>query len=195
MVTRPTALAPAWWRTAGRWRWVGVGLVTLVVAWLVAAVLVIGRPCDHHPTHADAIVGLGWPVAQDRIVTAQRLVDAGVSSNLVISLFAEEQPLTHQRYCESPPAGIEVFCFRPDPGTTRGEARFVRTLAAARGWRHLVVVTSTYHVSRARMVFQRCYSGRLEMVGTSHGMSLGKWAYEYLYETGAFVKAAFEDGC
>jgi hypothetical protein len=33
------------------------------------------------------------------------------------------------------------------------------------------------------------------MVGTSHGMSLGKWAYQYVYQTGAYVKAALQSGC
>jgi len=33
------------------------------------------------------------------------------------------------------------------------------------------------------------------MVSTSRGMSLGKWAYEYLYQTGGFIKAATDRGC
>jgi uncharacterized SAM-binding protein YcdF (DUF218 family) len=176
-------------------RWAAVVVAVLAVGWLVAGYLVIGRPATDRPTAADAIVVLGSPTAQDRLTTARRLVDAGVSKNLVISLFAEDQPVTQQRYCAAPPAGFDVFCFRPDPGTTRGEARYVSSLAAEHSWHNIVVVTSTYHVSRARLIFQRCFGGRLQMVGTSHGTSVGKWAYEFLYQTGAYVKAVVQSGC
>jgi uncharacterized SAM-binding protein YcdF (DUF218 family) len=50
-----------------------------------------------------------------------------------------------------------VRCFRPDPYSTRGEARW----AARQGWDSLVVVTSTYHVRRTRELFERCFDGDL----------------------------------
>ena len=175
---------------------VALGIVlALLVTWLIGCYLVIVDPSVDRPAKADAIVVLGSPTAEDRLGAAIRLVDADVSTNLVISLFPEDQPLTRQRYCETARAGLTVTCFRPDPATTRGEAQHVRALAADHGWTSIVVVTSTYHVSRARMLFQRCFAGRLLMVGTSHGMSVGKWAYEYFYQTGAYVKAAIESGC
>jgi uncharacterized SAM-binding protein YcdF (DUF218 family) len=176
-------------------RWTAVVVAVLAVGWLVAGYLVIGSPAMDRPATADAIVVLGSPTAQDRLTTARRLVDAGVSRNLVISLFAEDQPLTQQRYCAAPLGGFEVFCFRPDPATTRGEAEYVASLATQHGWHSIVVVTSTYHVSRARLIFQRCFDGRLQMVGTSHGMSVGKWAYEFLYQTGAYAKAVVQRDC
>ncbi len=173
-----------------------LGIIAVLLAgWLVGCYLVIADPSVDRPAKADAIVVLGSPTTEDRLGVALRLVDAHISTNLVISLFAEGQPLTQRRYCEAPHAGLTITCFRPDPATTRGEAEHVRALAADHGWTSIVVVTSTYHVSRARMLFQRCFAGRLLMVGTSHGMSVGKWAYEYLYQTGAYVKAALESGC
>jgi len=60
--------------------------------------------------------------------------------------------------------GLEVVCPKPSPDTTRGEARAVARLAKARHWSVLVLVTSTYHVTRARLVLQRCYDGRLFVV-------------------------------
>jgi len=50
---------------------------------------------------------------------------------------------------------FDVLSFVPIPSTTRGEARGVAALARAHGWRHVVVVTSTYHVPRARLIFRR----------------------------------------
>ncbi len=58
-----------------------------------------------------------------------------------------------------------AVCFRPDPYSTQGEARWIATEAGRRGWDSIVVVTSTYHVRRARMVVERCYEGRLAVVG------------------------------
>jgi uncharacterized SAM-binding protein YcdF (DUF218 family) len=54
---------------------------------------------------------------------------------------------------------------RPDPYTTRGEARAVARLADEHGWRSVVVVTSRYHVPRARMIFNRAWNGDLRMMG------------------------------
>jgi hypothetical protein len=53
------------------------------------------------------------------------------------------------------PAHPEVVAVVPEPSTTRGEARAVSGLAADRGWREILVVTSTYHLPRARLIFRR----------------------------------------
>ena len=37
--------------------------------------------------------------------------------------------------------------------------------AKRRGWDSVVVVTSTYHVRRTRMVMRRCYDGALAVEG------------------------------
>jgi uncharacterized SAM-binding protein YcdF (DUF218 family) len=71
-------------------------------------------------------------------------------------------------------ASFRVVCFHPDPYSTRGEARFVAGLMKRRGWKHVVVVTSRYHVLRARMDFRRCVDGDVDGVGAS--TSLGRWA-------------------
>jgi uncharacterized SAM-binding protein YcdF (DUF218 family) len=59
----------------------------------------------------------------------------------------------------------------------------------------VVVVTSTYHVSRARLIFDRCLDGRLYLVAARRHISLGTWAYQYLYQTGGYVKAALQPDC
>jgi uncharacterized SAM-binding protein YcdF (DUF218 family) len=57
---------------------------------------------------------------------------------------------------------------RPEPYSTRGEARLAARLARARGWDSLVVVTSRFHLFRARKLFERCFEGRLAFVGASN---------------------------
>ena len=57
------------------------------------------------------------------------------------------------------------------------------------------MVTSTYHVSRARMIIERCFDGRLEVVAArSHISPLG-WAYQFAYQTAGYLKAAISRGC
>jgi uncharacterized SAM-binding protein YcdF (DUF218 family) len=60
-----------------------------------------------------------------------------------------------------------VLCVHPVPYSTRGEAETVERIADARRWRRVVVVTSVYHVRRARLLFDRCLgAGRVAVVGT-----------------------------
>ncbi len=168
-------------------------LAVLVVAWLVACYVVVARPSVDHPTRADAIMVLGPPTANGRLQTALSLVDQQVAKNLVISLNSPKQ-WQARVVCQHPPAGVTVTCFQPDPATTRGEAEQARRLAQQHGWTNVVVVTSIYHISRARMIFDRCLGG-VQMVAARRGVSLGTWAYQFLYQTAAFVKAAAQPGC
>ena len=183
---------PVRWKRVGLWS--GGTLLALVVTWLVAGYLVFVDPKVSHPTHADAVVVLGSPVNNGRLDAALKLVHDGVSTNLVISLNSPKQ-WQARNVCQQPPAGVAVTCFNPSPSTTRGEAEEVHRLVARHGWRNIVVVTSTYHVSRARMIFRRCFDGTLQMVAARRGISLRDWAYQYFYQSAAYVKAALQSGC
>ena len=59
---------------------------------------------------------------------------------------------------------FEVLSVVPEPSTTHGEARAVARLAYERGWQRLLVVTSVYHVQRARLIFRRARSCELGLV-------------------------------
>ena len=100
-----------------------------------------------------------------------------------------------QRVCDTPPAAVSVTCFTPDPATTQGEAQNIRRLAAARHWTTIIVVTSTYHVSRARLIISRCFDGQLEVVAARAHISPLVWAYQFAYQTGGYVKAALHPRC
>jgi uncharacterized SAM-binding protein YcdF (DUF218 family) len=54
---------------------------------------------------------------------------------------------------------LEVICLTPPSSSTRGEARGFAALAHRERWRSVVVVTSTYHLRRARQALRRCYDG------------------------------------
>ena len=96
-----------------------------------------------------------------RLPVGQRLVREGYAPLLVVSR-STHPTVAEQRACR---AG--ALCFRAKPYSTRGEARAIARLAAARGWRTVDVVTSQFHVFRARILIRRCYHGGLRMVGAS----------------------------
>jgi uncharacterized SAM-binding protein YcdF (DUF218 family) len=151
-----------------------------------------------HPAHdavskADAIVVLGPPKAQNRFPEALRLAEQGYASNLVVSVNLSVPDI--KRMCANPPDGLHMVCFNPVPATTRGEAREIKALADRNGWHRVIVVTSTYHISRARMIVQRCYHGDLLMVPASGSISPGDWAFQYLYQTAGYAKALVMPGC
>jgi uncharacterized SAM-binding protein YcdF (DUF218 family) len=85
---------------------------------------------------------------------------------LVISNGRDERWQAANRLCTSRQR-FKVVCPRPDPDTTRGEARMVAILAERRGWRSVVVVTSTYHARRARLLLRRCFDGQLQVVAAA----------------------------
>jgi uncharacterized SAM-binding protein YcdF (DUF218 family) len=106
---------------------------------------------------ADAVVVLAGG-GGERLAEGVRLMERRVAPILVISHGREPGWTEANRLCDGE-ARFEVVCFTPEPERTQGEARAVRTIAKERGWRSLVVVTSTYHVTRARLLFERCIDG------------------------------------
>jgi uncharacterized SAM-binding protein YcdF (DUF218 family) len=100
-----------------------------------------------------------------------------------------------RRLCADGRVGrARVVCFKPVPFSTRGEARAVGRLARARGWTRVVVVTSTFHVTRTRLLFHRCYAGRLWVVGTKSPW--WRLPQEWASETGKLaVQLTLERGC
>jgi uncharacterized SAM-binding protein YcdF (DUF218 family) len=116
---------------------------------------------DGVPASADAVVVLSGGQG-DRLPEGRRLVRAGTARTLVISDGRAEGWDEANRLC----ASGEAVCFRPDPYSTQGEARWIADQARRRGWNSLIVVTSSYHVRRARVIVERCFKGRLAVVGS-----------------------------
>lgn len=170
----------------------------LVGLWLVAVALLFVWPQADTgaPAHADAVVvlsgGRNW-----RLDPALKLVERRVAPILAISSPFRDQKWTKaHRLCngQDGPLRFKVICFQAVPYSTRGEAETVTRLAKHDGWKRIVVVTSEYHVTRARMLFRRCYHGGLWMVGTS-----APWLtlpVEWAFETGKLlVQSTVERAC
>lgn len=169
-------------------------LAAVLLLWLVACYVVVVRPRVDAPQAADAIVVLGPPEANGRYERGLELLRDGYAHTLVLS-GVNRYHHDMQATCRNGVPGDTVLCFYPDPKTTQGEAEEIRTLAASLHWRSIIVVTSRYHLTRARMIVQRCFSGTVSMVDTGRPISLSKWGYEFLYQTGAFAKALVKRSC
>ena len=137
---------------------VALGVVVLLGA---VAVYLFGTHRTDKPIKADAVVVLAGTI--QRLPVGVALVRQGYAPLLVVSL---SRPKSHQQaaICDHKQP-YRVLCFRASPFETRGEARAIGRFARARHWTRVDVVTSYFHIPRARVLIQRCYHGELRMVG------------------------------
>ena len=117
---------------------------------------------DDEVAKADAVIVLAGQTA--RLPIALDLVERGAAPVLVISDGLDPQWTKANRLCRFGDPR-RIVCLRPVPYSTRGEARLAARLARDRGWDSLVVVTSRFHLLRARRLFERCFHGQLAFVG------------------------------
>jgi uncharacterized SAM-binding protein YcdF (DUF218 family) len=156
-------------RRRRRRRRVAAITVVALVTVAIAGFEIYLRTGGGSPEPADAVVVLGPGRNGERLERAEALLDAQLADTLVVSMARGGQRDETDAACASEPVNVEVICFTADPFSTRGEARAVAQLAAARGWTKLLVVTSDYHVRRARLLFSRCYDGSFDVVGARSG--------------------------
>jgi uncharacterized SAM-binding protein YcdF (DUF218 family) len=151
-----------------RWRrFIGVAAGVLLVAWIVATMRLLFIPTEDDVVKADAVVVLAGS-KHERLDRGLELVRQGVAPVLVISDgFDPRQPRAN-RLCQDGGEGFSVACFTPDPDSTRGEARKVAELAHKHGWQRVLLVTSRFHVTRARMLFDRCVDADVDAVGVDY---------------------------
>ena len=140
-----------------------VVLLVLVAAWLVACGFLFVWSHEDSVGRADAVVVLGGDAAH-RVPRGLELVRSHVAPLLILSSepgpkWARWRPLCRR---------AAVVCFRADPYSTKGEAEAVARLAERRGLGSVVVVTSTYHVFRSRLLFRRCLGDRVSVVGADY---------------------------
>jgi uncharacterized SAM-binding protein YcdF (DUF218 family) len=148
-------------------------LLGLIVAYVAVAASLFVVHHDDRPARADAVVVLSG--TNERLPVGERLVREGYAPLLVVSR-SDHPSAAERRACRS-----GALCFRAQPYSTRGEARAIARLAAARHWRAVDVVTSQFHVFRARILIKRCYSGSLRMVGA--GEPVWRLPYDVVKET------------
>jgi uncharacterized SAM-binding protein YcdF (DUF218 family) len=170
----------------------------VVTLWAVTGVFLYVVPAVDAPRHADVLFVLA--PQGDRTGYAEQLMDLGYAGTLAIS--APQAKDGSAALCKEKRA-YRIVCFDPDPVTTQGEARALQSLSKEYGWKSATVLTAQFHVTRARVLLQRCYKGELGMIAYRQELPLlvfpylgrSSWAYHYAYETAAFVKVALNQDC
>ena len=171
-------------------------LAVLIAAWIAASLVLFVWPSAETgaPRHADVVVVLSG--ATDRLPPALALIRRGVAPVLAISSVGQTPKwvLGNQLCRAGRYARARVLCFEAKPYSTKGEAETMARLAIAHRWHSIVVVTSSYHLTRASLLFKRCYGGHLAMVGTPAPW----WELppEWVTETGKLlVQLTVDRGC
>jgi uncharacterized SAM-binding protein YcdF (DUF218 family) len=136
-------------------------VVLLLVAWLAAAVLLFAVHHGDKPVHADAVFVLSG--ARARLPVGVKLVREGYAPLLVVSRTSPNPSQLELDACAHR-LDVRVLCVDAKPYSTVGEAELLARLAAARRWHAVNVVTSNYHIVRARIIVRRCYHGTLRMI-------------------------------
>lgn len=173
-------------------------IVLLLVAvplavWVGLDIYLFATPSLDRPQHAAAVIVLAGD-RKPRLDRALQLIRAGVSRTLVISDGLDPLWPTANRLCVRGGDGFRVVCFRPEPYSTRGEARGFARLARENGWTSVVIATSTFHVTRARLLFRRCFDGRVQGVGAR--ASLHRSLFNYVSEPAKLlVQLVFVRAC
>lgn len=164
-------------------------IVSTILASITAAVLfvLVGIPLYVFPSNddvegADLIYVIGPPVSQ-RTALAEELVDRGVAETVLVS--APGDMWMDSPYCET----THVICERPKPATTKGEVLLLEEYIKQHNVEKTVVITFDPHVSRTRFIFDKCFEGDVAVVGVDEYLGIKDWAYQYLYQSSAFLKA------
>jgi hypothetical protein len=91
--------------------------------------------------------------------------------------------------CPPKTRGVELICFDPKPGNTRGEAEVAGQLAKHYGWHSVVLVTTPAQDTRARILMRRYFGGSIYVIIAS--LPWDDWPYQIVYGWGALFKALF----
>jgi uncharacterized SAM-binding protein YcdF (DUF218 family) len=143
-----------------------LGILAIVVA--VATIRFVFLPAEDEPGKANAVVVLSGS-KHERFDRGLELVEDGVAPVLVVSGgFDPRQPAANEICNAGRGEGFRVVCFTPDPDSTRGEAQEIGRLARENGWQRVLLVTSRFHVTRARMLVDRCVDGDVDAVGVDY---------------------------
>jgi uncharacterized SAM-binding protein YcdF (DUF218 family) len=139
-------------------------IVLAGIAYAIGVWLFLLRPDDRLPVRADAVFVLAGSRA--RLPVALALVERGVAKTLVVSTDDRARDPRRYELCHGgKPKRYALVCRRASPFSTRGESRLIASLARRRGWHSVVVVSSRYHLFRARLLLRRCTSAALVLRG------------------------------
>ena len=150
----------------GRRRWLLVGslgiLILVGVVFAAATLRLFVFPASDQPTHVNGILSLNGGDETTREALAISLARKGYAPVLLFSQGGEASDTS----CPKVPR-VDVVCFVDGAGNTRGEAEFAGRYAERHHWHSLMIVPGRDQVTRARLLTERCFSGRVVTVPIS----------------------------
>lgn len=152
------------------WRlcYVAFGLVVAALLVFSGWVLVsITNPPAVTPKPADSIVVFAGDDA--RIATALELMDRDLAPVVVINRGIDDntgEPWPSHPVCTDDSREYDVECIIVEGDSTRAEARAYAALAEENGWASLILVTADFHLARATLLLDRCFSGEIQPVAS-----------------------------
>lgn len=167
-------------------------MIVCLIIWLLAAHALFRDPPLNPVGEADAVVVLAG-AADERLSVGVGLVDSGAADELVLSSTGLPGNTATDERCARYEPG--VTCFRPDPLTTRGEARAIAALARDRGWDSIIVVTSSYHAMRALTNVSQCSGAGITMAVSEPDLDAVGWLARYVEESTALAAALLRPAC
>jgi uncharacterized SAM-binding protein YcdF (DUF218 family) len=147
-------------------------------------------PSEDPPFPDGPIVVLGGG-GGERLTTALTLRGDDRDRELVVSTSAIDEWRATGGQCT--PA--EITCMVPDPVSTYGEATTVRDLVAVNGWTRVTVVTSDFHVTRTRLLFDRCLDVPVRVVAAPTDPNPAERVYRIVREMAATARSLGRGAC
>lgn len=160
----------------------------LVVGLVAASLALFVLRADDAIVRSDAVIVLFG--GKGRLQVGIELVKRGVAPVLVVSQ-GRDRRWRSPGLCDR--RDVRVLCPVADEESTSGEARLIGRLAREQGRDSLVVVSSRFHLFRARLLIRRCYDGRLAMVGARP--RAWRLPYEIAWEWAKLARAGIQRGC
>jgi uncharacterized SAM-binding protein YcdF (DUF218 family) len=180
-------------RSARRLRALALVTVVLLGLFTVLSLRLFVWPATSSTTRADAVLVFAGG-SGERQAAGARLVRSGLAPVLVISDGGVRNSPS-ARACRQP-FGLKVVCVTPLVSSTTSEARTFAALAQRERWRSVIMVTTTYHLSRARLALGRCYRGKVATATVAPTVPVPALAPKILREWAALVVAGtVQRGC
>lgn len=181
----------------------GIALA-LALLWLGLCIRFIVHPRVDPVERVDAMYVIGpvdtrWTGAMARadegvapVVLATQMIDPLGTG--ILPTECDEDRYDEDRNVEQR-NGYVVACVMPNLYTTRGEARVLAEQVRVNGWEHVAVFTSTPHAARTRMLMERCVPAQVSVWDYPRRRTVVDWFGEFLYQSGAWVKAQIVRSC
>lgn len=173
-----------------------------IAAFLTPILILVGVPSwflfppQNTPQASNAVMVIAG-ASDGRHELGAQLVNEGKSPNFVVSNPGGGKDRVGSQHCRGedlPEAAIRVWCMRPNPVTTTGEAMTIAKLAKEQGWTTLTAVTNRPHARRVHTIFERCTNLDVTVVPVDQ-VDMTQIPYLVAWEIGGYLKYWVSNPC